>query len=242
MNNRIKYTNEKYNILIIELREEDHIQNYLELDAYILKDFEDNNKFNDLYEEDLYIIEYVNNELSISFSTSNLLCEDAKYIFMHNFKTDLSSSGSQIISNNNKIIGIQSNKLTINGRNNGIVLSFPLKEFIQFYYNKDKKELINNNINNIINNNIINDKPIDELDSKENINIKINKLNILDLSNKCIENNELSELSQSEYYNLKELDLAHNKISDIKELEKLKLQNLEKLNLNHNKLLNLNWQ
>ena len=196
--------------------------------------------------KDLYIIEYVNNELSISFSTSNRLYEDEKYKFMHNFKTDLSSSGSPIISNNNKIIGIQSNKLTINGRNNGIVLSFPIKEFIQFYYNKDKKELINNNINNIINNNIINDniindKPIDELDSKENINIKINKLNILDLSNKCIENNELSELSQSEYYNLKELDLAHNKISDIKELEKLKLQNLEKLNLNHNKLLNLNW-
>ena len=35
LNNRIKYTNEEYDITIIEIKEEDNINNYLELDDII---------------------------------------------------------------------------------------------------------------------------------------------------------------------------------------------------------------
>ena len=37
LNNRIKYTNEEYDITIIEIKEEDKIKNYLELDDKIIK-------------------------------------------------------------------------------------------------------------------------------------------------------------------------------------------------------------
>jgi len=38
LNNRMKYTNEEYDITIIEIKEEDNINNYLELDDIIIND------------------------------------------------------------------------------------------------------------------------------------------------------------------------------------------------------------
>ena len=43
LNNRIKYTNKEYDISIIEIKEEDEINNFLELDINILNDILNNN-------------------------------------------------------------------------------------------------------------------------------------------------------------------------------------------------------
>ena len=42
LNNRMKYTNEEYDITIIEIKEEDNINNYLELDDIIIEDIINN--------------------------------------------------------------------------------------------------------------------------------------------------------------------------------------------------------
>ena len=47
--NRKKYTNEKYDITIIEIIEEDNINNYLELDDKILNDIINNENENEEY-------------------------------------------------------------------------------------------------------------------------------------------------------------------------------------------------
>ena len=46
LNNRIKYTNEEYDITIIELKNEDEINNYLELDDILINDIINNNNKN----------------------------------------------------------------------------------------------------------------------------------------------------------------------------------------------------
>ena len=243
LKNRIKYSSDKYDIFIMEIKEEDLIKNYLELDDYILEDIQNNNSENIKIHinEGIHIIQYANAKLSISFGSINSINKDKEYEYELSYRcgTSCGSSGSPIIRNiNNKIIGIHTHALHLRDKviKNGIYLTFPIKEFLQIYYNKDRKEFINN-LNQDYR--IINDDVIDEFDKKKSLNIKINKEELLDLSKRCLENNELIELSQTEFINLKELDLNHNKISDIKELEKVKLQKLEKLNLNHNKLLDI---
>ena len=243
LKNRIKYSSDKYDIFIMEIKEEDLIKNYLELDDCILEDIQNNNNENIKIHinESIHIIQYANAKLSISFGSINSINKDKEYKYELSYRcgTSCGSSGSPIIRNiNNKIIGIHTHALHLRDKviKNGIYLTFPIKEFLQIYYNKDRKEFINN-LNQDYR--IINDDVIDEFDKKKSLNIKINKEELLDLSKRCLENNELIELSQTEFINLKELDLNHNKISDIKELEKVKLQKLEKLNLNHNKLLDI---
>ena len=43
LKDRIKYTNKKFDITIIELKEKDNINNYLDLDDYIMNDILDEN-------------------------------------------------------------------------------------------------------------------------------------------------------------------------------------------------------
>ena len=59
LNNRIKYTNEEYDITIIEIKDTDEIKNYLELDDNIIQDVLNNINRNDKYkDETIYIIQY----------------------------------------------------------------------------------------------------------------------------------------------------------------------------------------
>ena len=51
LNNRIKYTNKKYDITIIEIKEKDEIKDYLELDDKIINDIKNNNNENEENEE-----------------------------------------------------------------------------------------------------------------------------------------------------------------------------------------------
>ena len=55
LNNRIKYTDEEYDITIIEIKKEDNINNYLELDEIIINDIINNINKNKIYIKKQYI-------------------------------------------------------------------------------------------------------------------------------------------------------------------------------------------
>ena len=58
LNDRIKYTNKTFGITIIEIKEEDKINNYLELDEIIINDIINNINKNKIYiNETIYIIQ-----------------------------------------------------------------------------------------------------------------------------------------------------------------------------------------
>ena len=108
LNNRMKYTNEEYDVTIIEIKEEDNIKNYLKLDDRIINDIENNtNKNRDYINETIYIIQFPENKLSVSYGILSEIYEDKKYNFNHKCSTRGGSSGSPILNiNSNKLIGI----------------------------------------------------------------------------------------------------------------------------------------
>ena len=108
--------------------------------------------------------------------------------------------------------------------------------------NLKNKEINNNKLQLLINVNFIELKQLylsnnKISDIKELLKVKLEKLEILDLSV-----NEISNIDVLEKLNLiqlKKLNLSGNNISDIKVLEKLKLEKLEILNLSMNELMNI---
>ena len=124
------YTNENYDVTIIELKEKDNIKNFLELDDLVIKDIKNNENNNSKYlDETIYIIQYPQGDLSISFGIIHKECEDKKYDFQHLCFTNYGSSGSPILKRNNKVIGIHKKGNT--KYNLGTFINFPIKEFIE---------------------------------------------------------------------------------------------------------------
>ena len=95
-------------ITIIEIKEEDNINNYLELDDNIINDIINNNNYNKEYiNETIYIIQYPENKLSVSYGILENIYMDKKYNFNHKCSTKGGSSGSPILNiKSNKLIGI----------------------------------------------------------------------------------------------------------------------------------------
>ena len=147
LDDRIKYTNEDYDITIIEIKEKDGIKNFLELDEKIIDDIINNKNKNDKFkDETMYIIQYPEGKLSVSYGVLENIYEDKKYNFIHKCNTKKGSSGSPILNlDNNKIIGIHKEALKIKN-NRGTFLNFPIKEFIKqkCYNNKEQLSLIQN--------------------------------------------------------------------------------------------------
>ena len=133
---RETYFNKEYNITIIELKEEDNIKNYLELDDDLLQDNIEINYIN----KSIYILHYLNEKNSnVSYGLINNI---NKYNINHKCRIDKCSSGSPILNlQSKKVIGIHNEK-SIND-NIGTLLKFPLKDFS----NKLEKMIIN--INNV---------------------------------------------------------------------------------------------
>ena len=209
LENRKKYTNKEYDITIIEIKEKDKIEEYLEIDEEIMKGL------NKVYaKESIYVLQYPEEKL-VSYGILNGIIEDKKYNFSHLCCTDKGSSGSPIINlKNNKVIGIH--KEATNNYNKGLFLNYPIQEFINEYNNK-----------NII-------KKLNEI-----FNLKLkddDNLQKLDLTWKWFGNKGIENLYNFDIPNLKELNLRGNQISDIKVLEKVKFENLEILNLSFNEI------
>ena len=134
LDNRLKYANKEYDITIIEIKDKDNINNFLELDDNIMMGILNNNIRNEEYiDETIYLIHYPQGELSISFGVLEQIYEDNKYDFIHKCFTSPGSAGSPILNLKNKIIGLHqgSTMNKLNKFNIGLFLNYPIKEFIQ---------------------------------------------------------------------------------------------------------------
>ena len=202
LNNRIKYTNEEFDVTRIEIKDEDEINSFLELDDVLIEDIiKNSNKNNYLIEKTIYTMHYSEGELSVSFGVLDKIAEDKKYRFLHKCCTKGGSTGSPILSiNSNKVIGLhcEGNRMF----NIGKFLNYPIKEFIKL--NFDNEYLLK------------------EFNSKYNLNIKDTKINKLDLRWKKLGNAGFEDLCKIEFKELKELILNNNNITDIRPIEKVK--------------------
>ena len=143
LNKRMKYSEEKYDTTIIELKESDNIKNYLELNNIIINGIlNKERRYIDLISETIYIIQYPEGKLSVSYGTLKDFYIDKEYIFQHLCCTKHGSSGSPILSLDNKVIGIH--KSGKNEYNLGTILDYPLREFVKL---NCKKDYINNIMN-----------------------------------------------------------------------------------------------
>ena len=86
LDERLKYTNETYDITIIEIKEKDQIQinNYLNLDDDIINDItDDTNRNYDYEDKTIYIIQYPDGELSVSYGVLKKISQDNPFTFHH---------------------------------------------------------------------------------------------------------------------------------------------------------------
>ena len=130
VHDRETYFNKEYDVTLIELRDEDNIKDYLELDDNL---FQDNSEINYI-DTSIYILNYPNGDTAaVSYGILNNINE---YYINHKCRIDIGSSGSPILNlKNNKVIGIH------NKSSNGTLLKFPLNNYI----NKREKMFINMN-------------------------------------------------------------------------------------------------
>ena len=221
LKNRIKYTNKEYDITIIEIKEEDNINNYLELDENIMRKGSNNLYINNT----IYIIQYPEGKY-----------EDEKYNFKHLCCTEVGSSGSPIINLiNNKVIGIHKGTDIKNKYNKGLFINYAIEDFIN-------KNNIIREFNKNFNLNLQDNDNLEKLNLTKKVisNIeKLEKIRIDNLKELDLSYNEISDikvLEKVEFKDLKELNLNGNKISDLEVLEKVKFGNLLKLDLCYNEI------
>ena len=244
LNNRMKYSNKEYDITIIEIKDEDNIRNFLELDDLILSDLlENRNRNQDFEDKTLYITQYPSGNLSVSYGIFINACELNKHIFRHKCSTYDGASGSPIFNEqSNKVIGVHLRNCVGKNYKEGSFLNYAIKEFIEKNYNKKEKN-INNNENE--NDNKTNDKKNEaENEKKEKLKLFNKKYNtkiktnteLIDLNTKNIGNEGLEKLCEIEFKELNNLQLFKNIISDIKPLKDAKFDKLEKLVLSYNSI------
>ena len=221
---RKRYTNEIFDVTIIEIKEEiDNISDFLVLDNQIIDTYNlscDENNINildNIYEnESIYILNYINGkEIFASYGILQSINENK---IKHKCCTDTGSSGSPILLlKNNKVIGVHYGLSSQHSFNFGTLIVKPIIEFQQMSGNIQviKKNINSNNIqnkNNIFNRNNINNinyinnesdeskiKNINNESNKivainNNINMKKNNLN----KNNIINNNKNNDIENME--------------------------------------------
>jgi len=257
--NRKKYTNEKYDITIIELKTEDNINKCLELDKILIDDIISNKNYNNqLQEETIYIIQYPEGKLSVSYGIIQGIPLDKPYEFTHSCFTKPMSSGSPILNLDNKVIGIHKDR-DKNNYSYGSFLNEAIKEFIKINFKKENDELLNQ-FNKDFNRNrpkdyntnqpiklVIENTDVDYLDYhgkhmgdiffNQLMKIEFKELKILDLSINNI--SKIEAFNKKNFENLEKLNLSDNNISDINPLGNAKFPSLKELNLSKNKISNL---
>ena len=197
-NNRKKYINEKYDITIIEIKEnEDKLNSkYLELDDKIINYFKINkieklNYLNYIYsDESIYILNYLkDNDIIVSYCKLSYLNNNELY---YQCNINENSSGSPILlTNNQKLIGIHNNITKKYKYNKGCLLIYLIIEF-----SKIKKNLLLINKEGDLLNNYI----IAEFDIKENNQ----NIRIINSYEQCCREDKLYDYEE-EYANEKEL-------------------------------------
>ena len=237
LKNRLKYSQEKNGIAIIEIYEQDNIENYLDLDDILLSDILNNSNNNVIYKENqIYLIQYINAELCLSIGMLNGISEDERYIFHHSCSTKNGSIGSPILGINNKLIGIHTGSLKNVNFNLGTFLSYPIKEFIHQHFGIKEKNSINNTDLDNLNIKLL----LDDFNKEYLTDIKYNKLDEIYLNSKNLGNLGLIKLSKIGFKNIQKLDLSHNHIKEMKILENFIFEELKILILSHNNISDIN--
>ena len=121
---RKTYFNEKYDLAMIELKEEDNINHFLELDDNLFK-----NEIKAFYKDiSIYVIQYpLGNNATVSYGLSNGI---NNFEINHTCSTEHGSSGSPVLNiANNKVIGIHKKSAKNFNYNIGTCLQFPLNDF-----------------------------------------------------------------------------------------------------------------
>ena len=238
LNRRMKYTNKEYDITIIEIKEQDNIKNYLKIDYNIMNDILDKKDYNNnIYSnETLYMIQYPQGQLSVSYGILNNVDENEKYIFNHKCCAKNGSLGSPILNMNNEVIGMHKEGIK-NKSNQGIFLFHAIKNFIEEKNYNYKYEKFNRKSKN--------DKLLYKFKRKFEINFIQSSFDynekkyILNLSGLWIINQQLDDLSKIHFKEIQKLYLAINNISNITPLENMVHNHLEILDLSKNRITDI---
>ena len=164
-NNRKTYTDESYDVTIIEIKEEDDVneKSFFDLDKQIF----DENVSEIFRSHQVYLLHYPKGkEMELSPGLIKIIKEDNKTI-QHLCDTSGGSSGSPIVNKNNfQVIGIHKGA-SDRGKNYnlGTLLKEPVKKFNELI--KMKKNNIDKKINNINNNNNYNKENERNLENEE---------------------------------------------------------------------------
>jgi len=243
LNNRIYYTNEEEDITIIEIKKNDDIKYYLELDENIIDGIlnEENINNKDYIDKTIYIIQYPEAELSVSYGILDNIYMEQKYNFRHKCSTSGGSSGSPVLNLKNKLIGIHKEGVE-KKYNRGTFLNYPIKKFIDKNFEtyikiKKSTNIIDSKKNdNILNNIKNNESLLKEYNQKYGTKIEDNKVKEINLLRHLIQNDQLKDLCKIEFIELEIFNLKENNISDITALENAKFNKLKILNLDKNEI------
>ena len=148
---RNTYFNKEYNTTIIELKDYDNINNYLELDDNLF-----GNNIKSIFEnESIYILQYLNSAKAIvSYGNLNQL---NGFNINHSCFFNPGSNGAPILNlNNNKVIGIALETLGMLNIN-GIILKYSIEDYINKYQININQmpNMLNNNSGMGMNNNFM---------------------------------------------------------------------------------------
>ena len=166
INNRKYYSNKRYDVTIIEIKQEiDKIDNFMELDEKLF--FKDTNYFYN--KQSIYIMQYPHNDKDKAAVSFGIISQILDSTINHFCYTESGSSGAPIMNLlNNKIIGIHSgsNHFKINI---GSFLKYPIIEFINNPRKiNNKKNYINNHVNKKNNENNNNENDNNEFNNIKN--------------------------------------------------------------------------
>ena len=155
--------------------------------------------------------------------------DNEKYNFLHRCNTNNGSSGSPVLNEKNKVIGIHKEAYVYYNFKGDTFINYPIKEFIEKNYDYTKN--VDKNKNNKTKLAEFNKKY-----RKKGINIKNTEMIIIDLTDKGIRNEGLNDLCQIEFPKLTTLLLCGIKISNIQYLVNAEFNKLEIIRLNQNKI------
>ena len=168
---REKYTNEKYDITIIEIKEEDNldINSFFEIDKKIF--IENNNK--NLKNKQINLLHYGGGKMKFSPGKIINIYEnyEENYTLDHNCDSEKGSSGGPLINSDTfLVIGIHKGGCESLNSNKGIFLKEPIEKFKNEINNKEKN-IKKNNIENI--NELKKESKIIQKEQRKNIIKKI---------------------------------------------------------------------
>ena len=150
LKNRKKYTNEKYDITIIEIKASiDNIDEFLEIDETIMI----KGATMSFISESIYLLHFPKKEKLVSYGIIKNIPIDKNYVFNHFCCTEEGSSGAPIINlTNNKVIGLHIGSYEgTKNCNRGSFLNEPIKEFYAGYKQdrsiREEKIFYENSIN-----------------------------------------------------------------------------------------------